>query len=216
VEDLVVPIPDACRLGRDSFLATCVTFARGSGTAAIFDKPVVQAVLDFKWASFGQRLFTGLAVCSTLLALNVSAYTLAGEDLSLPSKVAWSFMLLLNAAPLLFQEALQAYSAAVAGSLVSSYLASPWNCADIATYLLLITTVALWLHSPGLPATYTISGLTALALWSKLLYYFRGYRATGECEAAGLARLLQVAWLGRLWLVLTGLWWWWQVSWFEP
>jgi hypothetical protein len=125
VEDWVVPIPDACRLGPDSFLATCLAFALGCENAAIFDKPVVQAVMDFKWERYGRGLFTGLLACSLLLAMNFSAFTLTAEDLGLVNKIAWSCVLLLNVTPLVGQEALQVLSAVRAGSLVEAWRTSP-------------------------------------------------------------------------------------------
>jgi hypothetical protein len=54
-----------------------------------------------------------------------------------------------------------------------------WNWGDLITYASLLATIALWFQSPASPTTFTLSGLTALMLWSKLLYYFRGFRATG-------------------------------------
>jgi len=150
--------------------------SQAQGNPTIFEKPVVECVIDFKWESYGRVCFLLLTVISTVLALHFSFYSVYSLSLSFNAQLLWGALVALNASPLMVYELLE-----VAGwqHHLWTYLSNYWNAVDLITYWGLIANVVLRLLIPYHHATFIISGAVVLALWLKLLYYFRGFRSTG-------------------------------------
>lgn len=135
----------------------------------------MQAVLDYKWSSYGRGLFLLLGVFSVLLALSFSAYTYYGQQLVGWRLVAWTVALGLNLLPLVLQEVVQVGMMLREGKGPATYLGNPWNAADALTYMGLVAVMALrWLLPRDTTGAYIVAAGVSLLLWLKLLYYFRG------------------------------------------
>jgi hypothetical protein len=137
-----------------------------------------QAVLDYKWESYGNRLFIVFGGASVLLAIMFSAYTYSRHELTGLSLVLFRACLGAILLPLVIQEAVQVSTMLREGRsklALATYLGNPWNVADALTYSGLVGVLAL--HSL-LPGDTTVANILAagvsLLLWLKLLYYFRG------------------------------------------
>ena len=173
VTSLMVPIPGACRMGTQSFLACCVKLAEVLGTTAVFEKPIVDVILEYKWEAYARRLFLTFGAISVALAINFSVFTYYAPSLSSIQRLIWMGVVLVNSMPNIFQEVLQVKREP------GHYLSSLWNCTDAFTYLLLLLDLVMWWELPSSSATYVVSGSVALLLWVKLLFYFRGFKTTG-------------------------------------
>jgi len=135
----------------------------------------VEYVIDYKWDCYGRRSSLWSTIISTLLALHYSFYTVYSTQQSVSAQCIWSVILGLNALPLMMVELLQIMTSRHS---LWPYLSNPWNAVDIISYTGLLTTLPLRLYLPHHEATYIIAA-GGLILWLKLLYFFRGFRATG-------------------------------------
>lgn len=89
--------------------------------------PPTQAVLDYKWTSYGRALFVVLAACSATLAGNFSAFTYYSQALAGWRLWAWTAALALNLLPLVLQEAIQVLGCIDTVVIDLRTLSFPWR-----------------------------------------------------------------------------------------
>jgi hypothetical protein len=110
-----------------------------------------QAILDYKWASYGRALFVVLAACSAALAGSFSAFTYYSQALAGWQLWAWTAALALNLLPLVLQEAIQVRGsrrdvAAVPNSYDAAALHAMSRMPSLAPCLYVSTHADEWCH----------------------------------------------------------------------
>jgi len=159
-------------------LACCLKVKQDTDSAATFQKPTVEVLLDFKWDTYAGGVFLFFTLCSVLLAVNFTLYCYRSPLLSPWGRPQWTIVVAVSAAPLVLQETLQV----AAEHDLWAYTRDAWSVTDLATYSCLLTTLVLVSSVDGASSTVACSVLSAttpLFLWVRLLHFLRGFQTTG-------------------------------------
>ena len=182
VKASIVPLPGVCSMGPDSFLACCVDVVKLQDglVVDIFEKPMLEVILRFKWSKYALSMFGFFGFLSVLLAVNFSAYTYFNHQ---TIRYIWSVLLLINLFPMVLMEVLQLWQSK---PMVEYFTSDPWNIVDMVMYVGVVVSIATNQADEAVSsdfglslASHVITAVVSLLLWFKILYYFRGFRETG-------------------------------------